>query len=448
MAALSWDSPVSEEFQDKINAAYEQYRDDVAKLQKSARADAAAIWTDDFTFPNAESRHEELHNMLDRYADRADVIGQRYYDTVRTLTEQEYGIVLPPQGTPEAASPERLIWQLAGGSNHTDYPGLHFEDVIPDANGKVHNDYGLRIQDLFPKSDNLNDWLGYIDRWCMSGSRRGIESCIKADPSKPRWARVPKGPTCEFCVMLASRGFVYHTQASASLGGSFHDGACDCAIVPSWVKSKIKGYNPELLKQRYKECAETVSRLTTHEKYLEYVESFVPTYEGEEPAYYSVWKIRQQMAEMRWRDRTWLYNGTEPPVTFATEALRKETERDRPQEIRTAQRIRRHGVIPAFQIDYKMVPNKETGILERVGLSDLQHGIEIKTPGKAKAFRSVDGYMESASGKEDCLRLIIDNTENPNMTDEQLIGFINDSHRFKNGLVYILSKKDELIRIK
>lgn len=72
----------------------------------------------------------------------------------------------------------------------------------------------------------------------------------------------------------------------------------------------------------------------------------------------------------------------------------------------------------------------------------------VKTPGKAKAFRSVDGYMESASGKEDCLRLIIDNTENPNMTDEQLIGFINDSHRFKNGLVYILSKKDELIRIK
>lgn len=98
MPGLAWDSPVSDDFQNKLDAAYEQYRADVAKLQQGARADAAAIWTDDFTFPDAEARHEELRNMLDRYADRANVLGQRYYDTVRTLTEQEYGILLPPQG--------------------------------------------------------------------------------------------------------------------------------------------------------------------------------------------------------------------------------------------------------------------------------------------------------------------------------------------------------------
>ncbi len=142
MPGLAWDSPVSDDFQNKLDAAYEQYRADVAKLQQGARADAAAIWTDDFTFPDAEARHEELRNMLDRYADRANVLGQRYYDTVRTLTEQEYGILLPPQGPIDAASSDRLIWQLAGGSNHTDYPGLHLPDVIPDADGNVHNDYG------------------------------------------------------------------------------------------------------------------------------------------------------------------------------------------------------------------------------------------------------------------------------------------------------------------
>lgn len=32
------------------------------------------------------------------------------------------------------------------------------------------------------------------------------------DPLKPRFARVPGGgETCKFCLMLASRGFVYHT---------------------------------------------------------------------------------------------------------------------------------------------------------------------------------------------------------------------------------------------
>lgn len=32
------------------------------------------------------------------------------------------------------------------------------------------------------------------------------------DPTGVRYARVPVGPTCEFCIMLASRGFVYHTH--------------------------------------------------------------------------------------------------------------------------------------------------------------------------------------------------------------------------------------------
>lgn len=448
MSGLAWDSPVSDEFQSRLDAAYEQYRADVARLQQSARADATSIWTDDFTFPDAGTRHEELRNMLDRYADRANTLGQRYYDTVRTLTEQEYGILLPPQGAIEAASPDRLIWQLAGGSNHTDYPGLHMPDVIPDADGTVHNDYGLRIDDLFPKSDNLTDWLGYIDRWCMSGTRMGIENCVSNDPSNPRWARVPKGRTCEFCVMLASRGYVYLNKETASLGGSFHDGACDCAVVPSWVASRIKGYNPELLRQRWQACADTVSRLTTQKEYDKYVKAFVPDERHPEPCSYSHWKRNIELAEARWRDRAWLNGGSEPPITFETEKLREETEIAHPQEIRTARRLRKHGIIPAFQVDSRPVIDPITGIEESIGLSDWAGGVEIKTPDKAKTFRSVDGYLGSASKKEDCKRLIIDNTENPNMSDDTLIEYIHRSNRFKRGMIYILDKGQSLLRIR
>lgn len=45
------------------------------------------------------------------------------------------------------------------------------------------------------------------------------------------WARVPSGrETCSFCRLLASRGGVYETAASAGEGRKFH-GDCDCVPV-------------------------------------------------------------------------------------------------------------------------------------------------------------------------------------------------------------------------
>ena len=47
------------------------------------------------------------------------------------------------------------------------------------------------------------------------------------------FARVPTGTeTCTFCLMLASRGAVYHTRKTAGERGRFHRG-CDCKVVPS-----------------------------------------------------------------------------------------------------------------------------------------------------------------------------------------------------------------------
>lgn len=120
----------------------------------------------------------------------------------------------------------------------------------------------------------------------------------------------------------------------------------------------------------------------------------------------------------------------------------------RPQEIRTAQRLRKHGIIPAFQVDFRPVIDPITGIEESIGLPDWAGGIEIKTPDKAKAFRSIDGYLGSASKKEDCKRLIIDNTENQNMSDDTLIEYIHQSNRFKRGMIYILDKEQSLLRIR
>ena len=78
-------------------------------------------------------------------------------------------------------------------------------------------------------------------------TRRAANECMaynaRRDPKKPRWARIPTGvETCDFCIMLASRGFVYHSEETASHAHS----SCNCRVVPSWDKSPLaQGYDPD-----------------------------------------------------------------------------------------------------------------------------------------------------------------------------------------------------------
>ena len=68
-----------------------------------------------------------------------------------------------------------------------------------------------------------------------------------------RFARVPTGAvTCSFCMMLASRGWIYASEKSAGAFDRYH-AHCDCQVVPSWASKPagIAGYDPEALKERY-----------------------------------------------------------------------------------------------------------------------------------------------------------------------------------------------------
>ena len=64
-----------------------------------------------------------------------------------------------------------------------------------------------------------------------------------------RYARIPTGQeTCDWCLMLASRGFVYYTEDSAKAGNHQN---CDCLCVPSRGGSsfddatQVEGYDPD-----------------------------------------------------------------------------------------------------------------------------------------------------------------------------------------------------------
>lgn len=79
-----------------------------------------------------------------------------------------------------------------------------------------------------------------------------------------RYARVPTGAkTCGFCIMLASRGFVYRSRRLAGdLGpgvrfNSFHNG-CDCLVVAGDESTTVEGYEPDKMYEAYADARDTV----------------------------------------------------------------------------------------------------------------------------------------------------------------------------------------------
>ena len=78
-----------------------------------------------------------------------------------------------------------------------------------------------------------------------------MQRAVANDPTKPRWARVPRGAkTCAFCLMLASRGFAYLSEDAAGRQMQYH-ADCDCDIVPSWGSAKLKDYDPDKYYEMY-----------------------------------------------------------------------------------------------------------------------------------------------------------------------------------------------------
>ena len=96
--------------------------------------------------------------------------------------------------------------------------------------------------------------LGYsLDGWVKEPARETIWRNGDADKKwDKRYARIPTGAeTCQWCLMLASRGMVYLSAASAGEGRKFHPD-CDCQIVPLARGGPLPaGYDPDALYEQY-----------------------------------------------------------------------------------------------------------------------------------------------------------------------------------------------------
>ncbi|GEM_PF-5371313 len=178
------------------------------------------------------------------------------------------------------------------------------------------------------------------------------ESAVSTNEQKDlgiRYARVPQGPTCAFCILLASRGFVYASRESAGEFNKFHDD-CNCRIVAGMPGTEVEGYDPDGMYDRYNECRKALTcgltgeddpiwrdwnKLTPDEQAAYADEKGVDAYNN--------YVMRRIVSEMRTRDRQWLYDGTPPEYEIEIGAKPSN------KEIDTANRIAEHGFKSRFR---------------------------------------------------------------------------------------------------
>ena len=227
-----------------------------------------------------------------------------------------------------------------------------------------------------------------------------------------RFARVPAGTeTCTFCLMLASRGAVYHTRKTAGEFKHFHRN-CDCKVVPSFEGDPdaelVQGVKPRELYERIV--------LTERQTGLSFADS----------------KASRKLSDfIALHNRDWLLTGKVSEVGYEDEVTqaKKLKDKDHPAEVRVADRLRVHGFRTVFVDDEVSVPDEETGRLQIVGLPDLDTGLEIKNVSSAKSESAISKHIGTVKKKRGLKQIVIDVSENDNLSDEEARRMIVSSLR-------------------
>ncbi len=246
---------------------------------------------------------------------------------------------------------------------------------------------------------------------------RSLNETIIANVGRDRdkgamFARVPTGfETCAFCLMLASRGAVYHSRKTAGEWGRFHRG-CDCKVVPSFEGDPdaelVQGVKPRELYERIV--------LMERQTGLSFADS----------------KASRKLSDfIALHDRDWLLTGKVSEVGYEDEATqaKKLKDKDHPAEVRVADRLRVHGLRTVFVDDEVSEFDNAKGIEQLVGLPDLDTGLEIKNVSSAKSENTISKHIGNAKKKRGFKQVVVDISENDNLSDEEARRMIASSLR-------------------
>lgn len=150
-------------------------------------------------------------------------------------------------------------------------------DEVCDAEGLGTFDFEL--YDDIIDSGMLEEKVRYFARSLVDGDRgKFLDDCSRlatfytkrcnyesmvrnCNGNNVAWARIPTGTeTCDWCLMLASRGFVYHSKESAEHG--MHR-SCDCVCVPGRPgrdATQVEGYDPAEMASRWQEAVDAKAK--------------------------------------------------------------------------------------------------------------------------------------------------------------------------------------------
>lgn len=265
----------------------------------------------------------------------------------------------------------------------------------------------------------------YVKR---SAQENMIRNCINASV---RYARVPSGfETCSFCFMLASRGFVYGSENKAGKTHEFHP-HCDCIVVPgAYGRTKIDGYDPQGMYERWKGCHETIGGREGVQKAWRALPeqeraARIAKEDGDSARAFAKFEENRIMREVETRDWHWLYTGEAPKVTYTSDKARKETLENRPHEARTAERLSKIGFRCELGKDSKKTGRDSRGRTLFDGYADNPSGVEFKTVLTSKnAYGAVKNYFENSMKKKNLKRMVIDNYESEYLSDTDVMSAI------------------------
>ncbi len=129
-------------------------------------------------------------------------------------------------------------------------------------NALMHN-----VEDEQTSEAFINEMLERMDMQIRKSANGSVIENGYRDKRRPRFARVPTydggNRPCLFCLMLASRGAVYYSKASAGEGlngtNRYHHN-CKCKVVPFYNGTEIENYDPDKLYEQWTEGYEALAK--------------------------------------------------------------------------------------------------------------------------------------------------------------------------------------------
>lgn len=191
-----------------------------------------------------------LHDLIDVWGDAAATTAADFYDEMRdrVIAGSTFTALLAdPAGRDQAAGTVR--WALDPWAQAVTVGG-GFDPVTGE---EIPGD--RQLPDEFDLDRMLGKLQGPLQRLIRQTGRQTIDQSVRADPAKPRVARVPMGAeTCAFCLVLASRGPVYRSATTAGHDTKYHD-FDDCEQVVVWGDEELpEGYDPGHLYGLYEDA--------------------------------------------------------------------------------------------------------------------------------------------------------------------------------------------------